>query len=96
MDTEGRTDIDVIRGGIARLPNGEDFGIPGFPLQQGLAYACQAEGLFLGLESITDRSFTGGITAERVRRMSALAKKHGFGLAEPKRQPCMEVTYGNV
>jgi acetylornithine/succinyldiaminopimelate/putrescine aminotransferase/predicted amino acid dehydrogenase len=96
VDTEGRTDIDVIRGGIARLPNGEDFGIPGFPLQQGLAYACQAEGLLLGFENITDRSFTGRITAERVRCMSALAKKHGFGLAEPKRQPCMEVTYGNV
>jgi predicted amino acid dehydrogenase len=96
VDAEGRTDIDVIHGGIARLPNGEDFGIPGFPLQAGLAYACQAEGLLLGLENITDRSFTGRITADSVRRISALAKKHGFGLAEPKRQDCTEVTHANV
>jgi len=96
VDAEGRTDIDVIHGGIARLPNGEGFGIPGFPLQHGLAYACQAEGLLLGFESITGRSFTGRITAESVRRIGTLARKHGFGLAEPKRQACTEVIHANV
>jgi predicted amino acid dehydrogenase len=96
VDAEGRTDVTVIRGGIARLPHREDFRIPGFPLRKGLAYACMAESLLLGFETNVDRSFTGTITADAVRRISTLADKHGFELGEYKAQPCLEVVHAGV
>jgi predicted amino acid dehydrogenase len=93
VDTEGRTDIEIIRGGIARLPYGEHFQIPGFPLAPGLTYACMAEGILLGFEQTADRSFTGSITADHVRHIAGLAKKHGFELGEYKTQSCLEVVH---
>jgi predicted amino acid dehydrogenase len=41
-----------------------------------------AEGMLLALEGIRDRSFTGELTVAHVRRISALAERHGFALAE--------------
>ncbi|MBI3780321.1 MAG: aminotransferase class III-fold pyridoxal phosphate-dependent enzyme [candidate division NC10 bacterium] len=96
VDAAGRPDIQVIRGGLARMPNGEDHSIVGFPIAPGLAFACMAEGIILALENICDRSFTGDITPEHVRRISTLAKKHGFALADYKRQAVLGAVHVHV
>jgi len=79
-----RPDVLVIRGGIAQLPRAEDLGIIGFHLPPGQTYGCMAEGLLLGYEGVFDTTFTGAITAGHVRRVTGLARKHGFRLAEYK------------
>jgi acetylornithine/succinyldiaminopimelate/putrescine aminotransferase/predicted amino acid dehydrogenase len=80
VDIAGRPDVRLIRGGIARMPHGEHH--EGFPVEPGLAYACMAEAMILVLENIVDRSFTGRLTPDHVRRISAGARKHGFEHAE--------------
>ena len=82
-----RADLRLLRGGIARLPNGEDLEIAGFHLAPGQVYACLAEGMLLGLDGARDATLTGPITAERVHRMAALAHRHGFQLAEDAPRP---------
>jgi acetylornithine/succinyldiaminopimelate/putrescine aminotransferase/predicted amino acid dehydrogenase len=79
-----RPDLLVIKGGIARLPHGEDLGIVGFPLPPGHTYGCMAESLLLGLEGVGDSTFTGSLRAEHVRRVLAMADRHGFELADYK------------
>ena len=79
-----RTDMTAMTGGIARLPFGEDHGIPGFPLPAGQVYGCMAEALLLGLEGVRDATFTGMLPAEHVYRLAAMAKRHGFVLADYK------------
>jgi acetylornithine/succinyldiaminopimelate/putrescine aminotransferase/predicted amino acid dehydrogenase len=79
-----RPDVLVIKGGIARLPGGEDLGIVGFPLPPGMTYGCMAEGILLGLEGVTDATFTGSLRAEHVARVRAMAQRHGFALADYK------------
>jgi acetylornithine/succinyldiaminopimelate/putrescine aminotransferase/predicted amino acid dehydrogenase len=79
-----RPDVLVIKGGIARLPGGEDLGIVGFPLPPGMTYGCMAEGILLGLEGVTDATFTGSLRAEHVARVRAIAQRHGFVLADYK------------
>ena len=96
VDTGGRHDIELIRGGIARLPNNEDLGIVGFPLDTGLVFGCMAESMLLALEDIRDRSFTGDLTPEHVRRIDALSKKHGFQLADYKRQAVLGSFHGKA
>jgi predicted amino acid dehydrogenase len=81
---EMRPDVLVIGGGIARLPFGEDHGIPGLPLPAGQVYGCMAETMLLGLEGVRDATFTGMLPAEHVFRLAAMAKRHGFTLAEYK------------
>ncbi len=77
-----RPDLKVIQGGIARLPNREDLGIASFPLQRGLAFGCMAEGMLLGFENIRSCEFTGRLRSEHVRRVAAMAERHGFQLAD--------------
>jgi predicted amino acid dehydrogenase len=79
-----RSDVLAIGGGIARLPFGENHGIPGFPLPPGQAYGCMAEAMLLGLEGVRDATFTGMLPAEHVFRLAEMAKRHGFQLAEYK------------
>jgi predicted amino acid dehydrogenase len=81
---EVRPDVLVIGGGIARLPFGEAHGIVGFPLPPGQVYGCMAETLLLGLEGVRDATYTGFLPAEHVYRLAAMAKRHGFTLAEYK------------
>jgi len=40
------------------------------------------EAMVLALEGRRDRSFTGAVTPANVRTIAALARKHGFTLAE--------------
>ena len=84
-----RPDVLVINGGIARLPFGEDHGIPGFPLPGGQVYGCMGETMLLGLEGIRDATFTGMLPVENVFRSKAMAERHGFALAEYKLAPTM-------
>jgi acetylornithine/succinyldiaminopimelate/putrescine aminotransferase/predicted amino acid dehydrogenase len=79
-----RPDLLIIKGGIARLPGGEDLGIVGFPLPPGLTYGCMAEGILLGLERLRTTEFTGSLRAEHVARIRAMADRHGFELADYK------------
>ena len=79
-----RPDVTMMTGGIARLPFGEDHGIPGFPLPPGQVYGCMAETLLLGLEGVRDATFTGMLPAEHVYRLAAMARRHGFALADFK------------
>jgi acetylornithine/succinyldiaminopimelate/putrescine aminotransferase/predicted amino acid dehydrogenase len=76
-----RDDVLFIKGGIVQLPGGEDLEITGFPLPKGQAYACMAEGMLLGLEGISDTSYTGGLKADRVSRIRRMATQHSFELA---------------
>ncbi len=91
VDASDRTDVRIIRGGIARLPNNEDHEMVGFPLAPGLAFACMAEGMILALEGVFDHSFTGNLTADHVSRISQLATRHGFKLADYKTDVALEV-----
>jgi acetylornithine/succinyldiaminopimelate/putrescine aminotransferase/predicted amino acid dehydrogenase len=84
-----RPDVLVIGGGIARLPFGEDHGIVGLPLPPGQVYGCMAETMLLGLEGVRDATFTGMLPTEHVYKLSAMAKRHGFGLAEYKTHATM-------
>ena len=81
---ELRPDLMVMGGGIARLPFGEHHGIVGFPLPPGQVYGCMAEAMLLGLEGVRDATFTGILPAEHVFRLAAMARTHGFTLAEYK------------
>ncbi|MBI2932133.1 MAG: aminotransferase class III-fold pyridoxal phosphate-dependent enzyme [Planctomycetes bacterium] len=80
-----RPDLSIFKGGLVQLPHGEDLEILGWNLPKGQTYGCMAEGLLLGLEGIRDRVFTGALNADHVRRMEAMAEKHGFALADFKR-----------
>jgi predicted amino acid dehydrogenase len=80
-----RPDLFLIKGGIVALPFGEDLEIVDFPLPAGQTYACMAEAILLGFEGIQDDTFTGSLTAGHVVRVAALARRHGFALADYKR-----------
>jgi acetylornithine/succinyldiaminopimelate/putrescine aminotransferase/predicted amino acid dehydrogenase len=91
-----RPDALLIGGGIARLPFGEHHGIPGLPLPSGQVYGCMAETMLLGLEGVRDATFTGMLPAEHVYRLAAMAKRHGFTLAEYKTHATIASTKGAV
>jgi len=86
---ELRPDVTLMSGGIARLPHGEDHGIIGLPLPPGQVYGCMAETMLLGLEGVRDATYTGILPTEHVLRLAAMAKTHGFALAEYKRHATM-------
>ncbi|MEX2389183.1 MAG: aminotransferase class III-fold pyridoxal phosphate-dependent enzyme [Phycisphaeraceae bacterium] len=79
-----RTDVTLIKGGIARLPFEEDLQIVGFPLPIGRTYGCLGEALLLGFEGERSRSFTGLVRPEQVQRIAGLAQRHGFMLDQYK------------
>jgi acetylornithine/succinyldiaminopimelate/putrescine aminotransferase/predicted amino acid dehydrogenase len=91
-----RPDLLLIGGGIARLPFGENHGILGFPLPPGQVYGCMAETMLLGLEGVRDATFTGMLPAEHVFRLGAMAKRHGFTLAEYKMHATMGTPNGAI
>lgn len=80
-----RPDVLMIRGGIAALPFGEDLEILDFPLPAGRTYGCMAEAMLLGLEGVRDTVFTGSLTPQHVERVTAMAERHGFHLADYRR-----------
>jgi len=84
---ELRPDIEILKGGIVRLPFGEDLEIDGFPLPNGYTFGCMAEGILLGFEGVRDATFAGSLTADQISRIANIAIRHGFELAD--RQTCM-------
>jgi predicted amino acid dehydrogenase len=90
-----RPDLLTMSGGIARLPFGENHGIIGFPLPAGQVYGCMAETMLLGLEGVRDATFTGMLPAEHVYRLAAMAKRHGFTLAEYKTHATIGSRHGS-
>jgi len=76
-----RDDILVIDGGMVDVPGPVDFHFNfGFP--EGKAYACMAETIALALEGrFEDYTVGREITLERVREITAIAERHGFGLS---------------
>lgn len=78
---EARQDVLVIEGGAVAVPGEVDFHFDfGFPPRT--AYACMAETMILALEGKTgDYSLGRDLQIAQVEEISALARKHGFGLA---------------
>ena len=54
-----RCDLEILAGGIVRIPFGEELHIDGFPLPAGHTFACMAEGMLLSYEAARDDEFTG-------------------------------------
>jgi hypothetical protein len=52
--------------------------------------------MLIGLEGIRDATFTGVLPAEHVVRLAAMAKRHGFGLAEYKTHLTMGGRHGEL
>jgi acetylornithine/succinyldiaminopimelate/putrescine aminotransferase/predicted amino acid dehydrogenase len=77
-----RRDVLVIDGGIVEVPGRPNLGFH-FGLAPGLAYACMAETIMLGLERHYEHTSLGRDLQERtLDQLRLLATKHGFRLAE--------------
>lgn len=75
-----RPDVKVIRGGVARAPNGARFTVQSAGLPEGHLLACMAETAILGLAGASGYPTTGEITPDGVRASAALGQKYGFSL----------------
>jgi acetylornithine/succinyldiaminopimelate/putrescine aminotransferase/predicted amino acid dehydrogenase len=78
-------DLLVIKGGIIRLPAGNDFIIGGIPLPSGHVFACMGETLVMGLDN--HKNFSGSIGTvcpQSTRQVLKLAEKFGFELGALK------------
>jgi len=83
-DASTREDILVIDGGVVEPPGKPDFNIY-FGLPPGHTYACLAETMILALDKKFESfSIGGNITAEKVKEIQAMGKKHGFKLSDLK------------
>jgi acetylornithine/succinyldiaminopimelate/putrescine aminotransferase/predicted amino acid dehydrogenase len=72
--------VKVVKGGVMRLPLGQDLSIPGMALDEGQAYACLSEVVLLGLAGMREHFSYGALLAERVRQIGHLARQHGFSV----------------
>ena len=76
-----RPDVLVIDGGVIDVPGRPDLGPIG--LGRGLAYACMAETMMLALEDhLWNTSLGSELRPEMLRKLHALAVRHGFRLAQ--------------
>jgi fatty aldehyde-generating acyl-ACP reductase len=80
-----RPDVTILKGGLARLPHGEDLEIASYPLPAGQCFGCLGEALLLGLADVRDHSFTGSVTTAKVQQVKALAQRFGLELVDYKR-----------
>jgi acetylornithine/succinyldiaminopimelate/putrescine aminotransferase/predicted amino acid dehydrogenase len=78
--------VSVSQGGLVRLPLNPDYQINGIELEKGVAFACNAETLILGLSGIKGNFSYGDISLEQVRKIASLARVNGFELARLKTQ----------
>ncbi len=75
----------LIKGGVIRLPSGNDFIIGGMPLPNGHVFACIGETLVMGLDE--QKNFSGSvgpISQQGVWKTLSLAEKYGFELGALK------------
>ena len=77
---KARPDIEVIRGGIALAPDGNDFEVDFLKLSHNCLLACMAETAVLGFAGQRDFTSTGNIDPESVRTCENLAENLGFSL----------------
>lgn len=77
-----RPDLEILTGGIARLPLSEELRIKSFPLPPGHVFGCMAEGMLLSFESVSHDDFTGLLSASHIETIEQLACRHGFQLAD--------------
>ncbi|HEY0846483.1 MAG TPA: aminotransferase class III-fold pyridoxal phosphate-dependent enzyme, partial [Noviherbaspirillum sp.] len=80
-----RPDLVYQQGGIVATPNGESLhpGARAF-LKSGQLFACMAETVILGLSGFNRHYSYGPISKQQVSEIAALARAHGFSLAESK------------
>lgn len=76
--------VVTIQGGLVRLPRESAYTIPGMPLEPGLAFACNAETILMGLANLTTHYSYGKINKGQVEEISRLARQHGLTLARPR------------
>ncbi len=80
IDANLRDDILVIDGGLVQCPNEVDLYYLDLPVN--LLYACLSEVIILTLEGLFQSYSLGGdVSLEKVLKISKLASKHGFKLA---------------
>ncbi len=76
-----RQDVLVIDGGLVRVPGAVDFGFD-YGLPAGMTYGCMAETMALTFEGLfEDYSLGKDIPLTNIRRIEAIATRHGFSLA---------------
>jgi hypothetical protein len=79
---EARPDVLVIDGGIVAVPGLPDLGW-NFGFEQGLAYACMAETMILGLDQHDqDTSIGSDLNLPTILRLRSLGEAMGFRLAQ--------------
>ena len=76
--------IDVLLGGLVKLPKGEKIPAKGFSLQTGSAFACLSETLLLGLERWDGHYSYGAVSYQQVQDIGSTAAKHGFKMLAAK------------
>jgi fatty aldehyde-generating acyl-ACP reductase len=75
-----RADVLVIDGGLVRVPGPVDFGFD-YGLPAGMTYGCMAETMALTFEGLyEDFSLGKDLPLAQIRRVAAIATKHGFAL----------------
>jgi predicted amino acid dehydrogenase len=80
VETE-RPDVLVIKGGLVQVPNRPDFRLSALPLPEGLAFACMAETMLLGLMGFHAPFSLGPVEPQRVQQAMTWADLNGFRLA---------------
>lgn len=80
-----RADVLYMHGGIVQTPLGDglDSNVRAY-LKAGQLYACMAESVLMGLSGMRQHYSYGDISREQVQQIRALARLHGFGLAQFK------------
>jgi predicted amino acid dehydrogenase len=73
-----RPNARVVRGGLLKLPDGQDLQIRALDLPDRHVYACLAETLVLGLSGMDKMFSFGPLRPEKVRLIRSLAAHHGF------------------
>lgn len=84
-------DIEVIFGGIAKLPNKEDLQVKGFPLGPGEVFGCLGETILLGLCKRPDLISYGKISHPQIVQIEELADEFGFEVLCKKAKNIIEI-----
>lgn len=80
-----RPDVECVQGGYAKLPLGQRFENPLFPMPEGEVFACMAETLTLGLLNFPESFSRGPLSKERILRIVRMAREVGIDLGSIKR-----------
>jgi predicted amino acid dehydrogenase len=73
-----KPNLVLLRGGLLRLPLGQQLALEGVSVTPGTVYACLAESAVLGLSRMRGSFSYGVLDIDRVRLIRTLARHHGF------------------